>query len=1323
VEQPRDRLIVALDLPSIDAAEAVIDRLGDSVTFYKIGYQLAFAGGLALAEKLIFKGRRVFVDLKLHDIGNTVEKGVESVARMGATFLTVHAYPQTMKAAVAGRGDSNLRILAVTDTYGRSLQFAHDGSGRLGTVTAPDGTVVTYGYDGSSRLATATYPGTVTRTYHYENATYPRALTGITDETGQRYATWTYDSQGRATSSEHGATNSGIDRHTVTYNANGSATITDPLNTQRTQNYATQFDVVKQAGNSQPGGAGCGAASQAVTYDANGFVASRTDFNGNLTTYVHNARGLETQRVEASGKPEQRTITTEWHASYRLPLRIAEPKKRTTYTYDPTGNLLTQTEQSTADATGTQGFAATLTGLPRTWTWTYNAQGQILTADGPRTDVTDRTTYTYHPLTDPDLGKRGNLATLTNALGHVTQIPAYDAAGRPLTVIDPNNVTTSLTYTPRGWLKTRTVDGKTTTWDYDAAGQLTRVTLPDGSHTDHHYDPAHRLTSITDTLGRAIDTTLDNAGNVTATAWQNMDASTAKSESAVMDALGRPQTRTDGRNQTTSQTFDAHGNLTATTDPKSQTTTRSWDALHRLTRLTDPLSGQTTLTWDGQGNLASLTAPNGALTSLTHDGLGNRSQETSADAGSSSATYDAAGNRLTRTDARGVVATFTHDALNRPLTVSYPATGENLTYTWDAGPGCSNGVGRLCQVTDPLGSTRYAYDPRGNRITETRIIGPLSLTTQTSYDAADRPIALTTPGGKLISLTRNGDGDIQSLAAPVAGTPVTLAQAIATNALGETTTQTYGNGVVETRQYDGAGDLATTSESNTGGGSGGGGGEEDVPTLPEWGALLLGSLLLFLGLKRRNGTASGGLPGGLAGLLAGLALASLLAGLPATPAQADETLTYDANGNIVSRSTEQGTTTYGYDALDRITSEAGPQKTQTLTYDGNGNRLSDGSGSHTYTANSDRQATQAGQAVTLDAAGHTTQARNLGFVWNQAGQLKEVRQTSPTGTLLATYDYDHRNRRIRKTTTAAAPQGAGTTIYLYDQFDRLLMEADGAGTPKVTYVWRDDVPTAVILAGPPETVLYLETDHLNTPRVARNQNKTIVWRWESDAFGSTPANEDPDNDGQKTTINLRFPGQYFDKESGLHYNWNRYYDPQLSGRYLSPDPIGLAGGTNLYTYVGGNPLSLIDPEGLSGRAPGKGPYPPGQGPGQETRLGGVEGHFFGGGGVTRVTCQDECGKWQTFTYIKVCFGGAIGAGASAGVVTNLGGKSCRKENYAGWFYEAGVSAGPISIGVDVGYNNDGPGGLPGSTSGVNEVGGGGGVGASVKSTWCYYIPL
>lgn len=110
---PRDRLIVALDLPSLDAAQAVVARLGDAATFYKIGYQLAFAGGLDYAPKLVQSGKRVFLDLKLHDIGNTVAAGVKSVSRLGASFLTVHAFPQVMRAAVEAR-ENGLRILGVT---------------------------------------------------------------------------------------------------------------------------------------------------------------------------------------------------------------------------------------------------------------------------------------------------------------------------------------------------------------------------------------------------------------------------------------------------------------------------------------------------------------------------------------------------------------------------------------------------------------------------------------------------------------------------------------------------------------------------------------------------------------------------------------------------------------------------------------------------------------------------------------------------------------------------------------------------------------------------------------------------------------------------------------------------------------------------------------------------------------------------------------------------------------------------------------------------------------------------------------------------------
>lgn len=320
----------------------------------------------------------------------------------------------------------------------------------------------------------------------------------------------------------------------------------------------------------------------------------------------------------------------------------------------------------------------------------------------------------------------------------------------------------------------------------------------------------------------------------------------------------------------------------------------------------------------------------------------------------------------------------------------------------------------------------------------------------------------------------------------------------------------------------------------------------------------------------------------------------LLAALLILPgySHADETLTYDPNGNIVTRTVPGGTTTYDYDDLDRLKSEAGPPKTQTLTWDPNGNRTGDATGTHTYTPNTDRQLTIAGQSVTLDAAGNITQARNLGFVWNSAGQLAEVRQGNPSGTLIASYIYDYKGRRTRKVNSGSGSLTARTTIYTYDQYDRLSGEFDGAGHPKRSYIWRDAVPLAIIdHFSTQEMVYYLETDHLGTPIAARDANGTVVWRWASDAFGATLPNEDADGDGLRVTINLRFPGQYYDKESGLHYNWHRYYDPKL-GRYISADPIGLTGGPNLYSYVNGNPLNKVDPLGLASTPGDNSVYPP-----------------------------------------------------------------------------------------------------------------------------------
>ncbi len=443
-------------------------------------------------------------------------------------------------------------LVSIQDIYGKRMSLEYGNGNRIVKVVDPAAGVYLYNYDALGLLSAVSYPDGTSRSYLYHepayiasaSGTYQMALTGIVDENGARLATFKYDMSGRAISTEYWADSSGVNsanKFTVTANRNFpyNIDVVDPLGATRSYLYQTVAGVQRLTSQSQPGGSGCGATTAHLTYDANGNVATHTDFNGNTTAYSYDlSRNLETKRVEAQGKPEQRTISTTWHPTYRLQTGVAEPNKITTFSYDASGNLLSKSEQATTDTNDSQGFNAGAVGSVRTWSWTYTTYGRKTSATDPLGNVT---TYTYFSDTDASLGNRGNLASITNPLGQTTRITAYDGNSRPLSISDANGVITQLTYSPRGWLTSRNVGGETTAYTYDGVGQPTLVTAPDGSTTSYTYDGAHRLTGIADSLGNRITYTLDAMGNRIGEDVTDPSGQLAQTLTRNYDALGRLQ--------------------------------------------------------------------------------------------------------------------------------------------------------------------------------------------------------------------------------------------------------------------------------------------------------------------------------------------------------------------------------------------------------------------------------------------------------------------------------------------------------------------------------------------------------------------------------------------------------------------------------------------------------------------------------------------------------------------------------------------------------------------------------------------------------------
>lgn len=766
------------------------------------------------------------------------------------TYLTpagqkIPASAPNCAGASVGPGTAG-RPSCVTDTVtGRQLLLAYDNAGKLLSVADPSGRSVSYQYNGPTSgganpgfdaLTAVTYSDLTERTYHYNEssltngANLPRALTGITDEVSSRYSYFGYDASRSAVSTSHA---NGIDSFTI---VPSSGSVTDALGRQQIYTSTTRVKIASDGSLASrtvlpdswqirlPGG---GSATEQRFYDTEGNLTLHTDYRDIQTYYEYDStRNYEVLRVDAYGTVTARRKHTAWHPDWHLAVKIAEPKRLTWSIYngqpDPTNSnsittcapgsalldakpiavLCKQVQVSTTDDTGASGFAAITVGPQRIWTYTYNAQGQVLTANGPRTDVSDTVTYDYFTADDTQTPKRyrkGDLHTITNALGHVTTYDTYDGNGQPLTITDPNGVATTLTYDPRYRLTSRTVGTEQTTFQYWPTGLLKKTTLPDGAFLQYTYDAAHRLTDITDAEGNVIHYTLDAVGNRTKEEIFDPSSALARATQRAFDVLNRVSQQIGAAgtaNVTTEFRYDANGNQTSITAPLGRNTTQGYDQLNRLTQVTDPLSGITRYGYNGLDQLISVTDPKGLVTSYTYNGLGDLEQQVSSDTGTTTNTYDSGGNLTTSTDARNAVTTNTYDALNRVATTSFAVgatTDQTLTYTYDAG---THGKGRLTGVSDSSHSLSWTYDDHGRVLTAGQTVGSVSKTTSYAYANGQRQ-SMTTPSGQLITYGYT-NGKVTSISVNGA----ILVSNILYDPFGPVRQWTWSNGALSVRTFD-----------------------------------------------------------------------------------------------------------------------------------------------------------------------------------------------------------------------------------------------------------------------------------------------------------------------------------------------------------------------------------------------------------------------------------------------------------------------------------------------------------------------------------------
>ncbi|MBN1887926.1 MAG: VCBS repeat-containing protein [Thermoflexales bacterium] len=1102
------------------------------------------------------------------------EEGLQQMSDANNNVLTInedgifYAGGRTLLGQLAGQvsrqasGRQAEAMLGTLETMAvlfatKNVLFERDGEGRIIRVTDPLSQSLSYRYDAAGDLVQVTDREGYTTTFTY-NANHD--LVSIKDALGRQPARNEYDDEGRliAVIDAQG--------HRIEFNRDPNAkleVLTDRLGNRTVMEYDAAGNVIAST---DPLGY-----TTRHSYDADGNRLSTTDPYSHTTWWGYDGRGNVISTTDALGN----TSLFSYDSAGRLRTRTNALGHTITNTYDGRGNLASETDPLgnvtlyTYDAGGNR--TSVTDPLSRTIHYAYDTNGfmsAVASPGGPRIGLSydelgRRTGQSYTVTTASGVetvstqvgyDANGTMRAFTDHLGQVT-VYDYDAAGQRTSVTDP--------------------EGRTMYWEYNLVGKAVREARPDGLSGTGEYDAEGRLSGRTDQAGRTTGFEHDPLGRLT-----GVETHDGLVVSSTLDALGRLAENPSPDGAVYTFSYDEAGRVSALGSRSSpgaasvSDVTYTYDKLGRVSAERDALGRVVSYTYDAKGQVIETIYHDGSRVRQGYDAAGQIISSTDQAGRTTLFGYDAGGRLTWVTDTHGSHASYSYNEQGKLLTTT-DTEGHTTRYAYDAG-------GQLVLHNLPLGqSERWTYDAMGRLVAYTGFNG---LTTTVEYDQLDRPVRKVYPDGSslVITYTQNQRVGAVGLAGGV------ISYLYDANDLLSQVTYPNGAWVTYTYRYDGQRLAMGTPEGVTRYGydslsrmatvtdSSGGVtslaydlvGNRTVMTYPN------GSVVRYTydDLNRLTGAINARSDGSL------ISAYTYTLGIGGHRQQVQE---FDG--------TNTRTVRYVYDELYRLVAEQvydDPVRGTffvTYTHDAMGNRLNrvhslDGTSTYEYDAN-DRLITETlpggGQRLYgYDAAGNQTQVSHGGVItsysYNARNQLVGI--SSSTG-FTTTYSYAHDGVRLSRS------DASGTVYYVVDvaadsALPRVLLEMDSSGGVLAHYSYGQDLaPLSVERGG---SLYYYHSDGHSSTRALTNDSEAVTDRYTYDAWG------DLLHSSGSTANDFLYNGQQYDPNSGYYFLRARYYDAR-SGRFITRDPV--RGSLedplelNTYLYARADPVNYSDPSG------------------------------------------------------------------------------------------------------------------------------------------------